>query len=661
MMTANESELSPEEEARALLFSIIPKLPESVSTIMLADPVVLTTLGLPTGDFVRIWNRRFSRPELFACLRNVANEVEAPLASADRDIEIEEAWLDEDGACVLRSGREAARFANVAVLSHDPDRRSSAINAIVASGEISSEREDKWRGAIAMGPLDDALFLALETELDASPEAAFRAMAHDIGEGSAKFNDLVPLDLNHYVGLLGLFPPPPTLAEFKTAWLTAAAALDNVRLFRLLKLSGPLSILPGGLVAQASDHLPATDRVTLAQFLEAAPDPFSIIAAFEIACRHRADPAMQVIGDELAPRLFDRADPLIEAASPALASTLAITTTITARHRTLSDWPLYAKRLVRIIHASQLVRLFRTANVDPAIFEDEVTRSFAPQARLADLCDAREAPLWQSHHFVPALTHAIAMARVTAAIADLNETAVPREWLTAGERALAGDVEDGWGLFLFAPSPLDELDEEWKGPTVLTPENAAESCQVLEAGEDLERSLSELIKISVAFEMPADRRNALGMALLVLLKRLEGTNFMFVGEIALQLAARWRDEALSDRIVGILLERARSDGLPDAAGAPRLTMLATAAVEDRELWLQRASNVAQQFAYAQKSGPSAIHLMRALDLLRDFEPDLGPRIASAKAYAVLAFDRLPRLVAADSSTVDSEDVASGKD
>jgi hypothetical protein len=42
--------------------------------------------------------------------------------------------------------------------------------------------------------------------------------------------------------------------------------------------------------------------------------------------------------------------------------------------------------------------------------------------------------------------------------------------------------------------------------------------------------------------------------------------------------------------------------------------------------------VTEPFGYAQKSGSPSINLMRALELLRDFEPDLGPKTASAKAY-----------------------------
>lgn len=652
-MTSDDLVLSPEEEARALLFHTIPKLPGAIRRIMLADPTVLTTLGLPTGDFIQIWNRRFSQPELFACLRNIANGVAAPLASVDHKIEVEEAWLDERGAGILRSGPETARFANVALLSDNLERRSSALAAIASSGEMSSDREALWRAASTRGPLDEEQYLALEAEMDASPESAFRTMADDIEDGSAKFDDLVPLDFNHYAGLLGLFPPPLTLAGFRTAWLAAAATLDSIRLLRLLKLSGPLSILSGGFVAQASDHLPGPDRVTLAHFLSAAPDPFSVVAAFEVACRHRADAAMEALADALAPRLLDRSDPLVEVASLSLAATLAITTALTARHRTLAGWPLYAKRLARILHASHLVRVFRTVSVDSAIFEDQIMRSFGPHARLADLCDAREAPLWQPSHFGPAAIHAIAMTRMTAAISELDEADVPPAWLTAGEAALAGDVEAGWGLFLFAPTPLDELENEQKGLTVLSPENAEETCQVLESGEDLDRCLNELIKLSVAFDLPPDTRNAFGVALRPFLKRLEGANFMQVGEIALQLSARWRDEALSDQIIEILLERARGDGLPDAAGAPRLAMLAAAAVENRALWLQRVGNLTQYFAYAQKSGVPSMNLMRALELLRDFEPDLGPTTASAKAYTLLAFERLPQLLPTGSADIDA--------
>jgi hypothetical protein len=640
-MAENDPELTSEDEVRALLQVAIPKLPQAISKIMLADGEVLAALGLPDGDFVRLWNRRFRRSDLFACLRGIANDTETSLASADGELHVEEAYLDEDGSAVLRIGTEGARFTNVRVLSDGLDCRRQGLDAIVANGEMSSEREAMWRSAIEIGPLDDVLFLALETEIGSSPEATFREMEHGIEEASATFDDLAPLDLNHYASLLGVFPPPATLGEFKAAWLDRAAQLDSVRLLRLLKLSGPLSVMSGALVAEASDRLTPEQRLALTQFLQACPDPFSVVAAFEIACRHKADPKLRPIADMLVPVLYNRSDALVEVAGMALAASATLTTHATARNRLLANWPLYAKRLARLIHAGHVVRVFRAANVDPELFNTEIAQSFAPQARLADLCDAREATIFQSHHLAPVLVHATMASRVTEAIAKIDDEDRPESWLKEGESAISSDIDSGWGLFLFAPGPVDEFEEKWRGLSVLQVESVEENRLMLEAADDPERCMSVLIKLSVAFEVPSEQRAEFGAVVPPSINRLNGTNFLLAAEIGLQLASRWRDEKLSDGILDVILARVRGEGLIDPGAAPLLIMLAAAAVEDPVLWRQRVGNIAQHFAYAQKPGPPSINLMRALELLRDFEPDLGAQIASAKSFTVLTFDRLP--------------------
>lgn len=246
-----------------------------------------------------------------------------------------------------------------------------------------------WRQAIAMGPLDDTLFLALEDELGASPEAAYREMENGIADGSATFSHLRPLDVNHYAGLLNLYPPPATLGEFKAAWLARAATFDEVRLTRLLKLSGPLSVLAAGLVAQASDRLPAALRLEVATYPQDFADPFSFVATFEIACRHRAEGAMRSIADSLLPHLYDRKDALVEQGAATLAPNVIATTAFTARNHSFPDWPLYARRLVCFVNGGHLVRMFREADVDPAAFNPEVGRILEPQARLARDCRDR--------------------------------------------------------------------------------------------------------------------------------------------------------------------------------------------------------------------------------------------------------------------------------
>jgi len=639
-MKPNEKPLTQEEETRLILRSAIPKLPEAVSAIMLADPAVLVSLGLPTADFIGIWGTRFDRQALFDCLRNLANGRPASLSSADGKIRTERSWVAEDGAGVLAVGKQAARFVNIGLLSDDRQRRTDALDAIVATGELSVGREAFWRAAINEGPLQDPQFIALETELEATPESNYRTIAQDIADAQAQFNDLVPLDPNHYAGLLGLATLPATLDEFSRAWLAHAAALDRVRLGRLLRLSGPLSMLPDALVAQASAHLAAPDRLALAQFLQAALDPFSVIAAFEIACRFYTEDGMAELAGSIASRLFDRADPLIQTAGAAFVSTTAITTALTARSQTLAGWPLYAKRLARFVHTGGLLRLFEEAKVDLMIFGDQAMRSFRPQALLADLCDMREAPIWHPQYLNIELLHAIAVRRATAAIAEIEEADRPEAWLKAGERAFHAAVEGGKGIFFFAPTAFAELAGDWPGVTELGASEAETAIDVLRSADDEEQMLGEMIKISISFEIPDQLRSELAIVFPLAAAKLEGRNFLFGCEVGLQLAARWRKPEFSDRMVDLLLEKAQRDGLADPTAAPRLTMIAAAAESDRDQWRIRVGNIARSFACALKSGPCTTNMMRALELLRDFDPDLGLQIAPARSFAILAYDQV---------------------
>ena len=582
---ASDIQLAPEEVTRLVLRSAIPDLPEAVRTFMLSDPVVLRAMGLPDGDFIRLWDKRFHRHELFDALRAVANGERAKLASVDRKLEADESWLDDDGAGVLRSGQQAARFVNVALLCDDAVPRMAMLDTIVTTGEVSAAREAFWRQIVAAGPLDDPQLIALETELGESPEAAYRTMVQEITAGEARFDDLVPLEPGHYAGLLAT-APSDDLDSFMARWLEAAATLDATRLRRLLTLSAPLSMLKGGLVAQASDNLSPSDRVSLVQHLQGAPDPFSVAAAFEIACRHYSNPEMVPLADAIAPRLFDKEDPLITRNAPALEALVAITTALTARYRTLTAWPLYARRLGRFVHASHLLRLFADANVDPAFFEDQAMRSFGPQALAA---------------------------------------------LTGSE----------WALFLFSATPFSELHGDWNGLTQLDAKDVEAARSAFAAKDNLERSLSDLIKLSVSFEAPIESRHGLATVLPPFIESLEGTNFLFACEVVLQLAARWRDTVLSDAVVDLALQTTDKAGLVDAGAAPRLTMLAAAAEAEPPAWRKRAGNIAQSFAFAQKAGAPSINFMRALELLRDFEPQLGPELSSARSFTSLAFDRIP--------------------
>lgn len=639
VVAAEDTVPSPEEVTASLLVSAIQKLPEAVGSAMLRDPEILAALGLPSGDFVQIWDKRFEREALIAGLRALVNGEPFKLASHDGSINIDAGRI-EDGAGILCHTDNDVRFANIGVLANDPAQRDAALDRITSTGEMSASREGMWRAAAGIGPYDVSMFLALEDEIHASPEAALRAMRQDIENGGATFEGLVPLEAGHYAGLLGDIRLPDNLDAYRTDWLAMAQTLDPVRLKRLLRIAGPMTAMRSGLVAEASDGLPSEERTDLANFLASRADPFSVAAAMEIVCRNLYDERLRSLGDTLVPRLCDPEDPLILLAAPALDATHALTVALTARNRVFAGWPLYAKKLARLMHAGHLLGVFQSASVDPADFAHEVGTRFGPQARVAELCDLYQAPYYQPHHFSPQLVHAMMLDRLTSALARLDEDKRPQAWLDTAEKSIQANIDAGRGLFLFAAGPLDELEAGWSGLHYLSEENAAETLAILETDSEAENLLSELFKLSLAFDAPLEHRLATGEAIMRLLPGLDPTQYLIAAEIGLQLSARWRDTDLADRLIDELVARAENAGLVDHGSAPRLILLSAAATADRESWLSRAANCARVFANRQKDGRASLNLLRAINLLGDFEPDLSHSLAPAKGNAVLVYDSL---------------------
>ncbi|HEV2816246.1 MAG TPA: hypothetical protein VGW40_03355 [Allosphingosinicella sp.] len=638
----------PPEETRQFLRATVLKLPGMVGSFMLRDTAALNRMGLPVGDFVSVLGQRFDRARLLAALRDVANGKDAGLASEDGEVQIDRSSLDEDGVATLMSGDKGAAFANIGLLSDDAMLRRHVLDRIVAKGEMSEEREGMWRAAIEMGSLDDDLFVALETESGASPEAHFREIGSEIASLNASFNVLVPVESDYYAALLGQWPIPATFSEFRIKWLQAAAGLNPARLLRLLKLSAPVSMASGRMIGVASDHLPAEDRIVLVEFLQSCSDPFSLVAAFEVACRHRTDPGMRDLADTIIARLYDRNESTIDSGGADFGAMAAITSALAARHRLLADWPLYARRLARLLHASHLVRILGSCAVERPALYALVNRTIAPQARLAELCDAREAPIWQQHYLGPALIHGLAVRRASEAVAMIKKRERPKRWVKLDASVIEQDMEDGWALFFFAAGPLDEFDEDWTGLPLIPAENLEPLHALLREGKDSERIAEEIYKLAIAFEVdPADRQPLIE-GLPLFLRRFTGADFALCAEVGLQIAARWRNVAMADAIIEVVFDRFRNGPFEDLGTVPRFFMAGAASVEGKEEWLERAGSLAHPFAFTHGDGPAAGNLVRAFDILGEFDPALGAALARAKSFALLAYGRLPKVEAAKS-------------
>ena len=98
-MVKIDEELTPEEEARAVLRFALPNLPASIRVAMLAEPAVVTRAGFPLGEFLPLWGRSFRRADILTALRAIANGEGVLLRSYDGKIEVTDpeqlaAWDD---------------------------------------------------------------------------------------------------------------------------------------------------------------------------------------------------------------------------------------------------------------------------------------------------------------------------------------------------------------------------------------------------------------------------------------------------------------------------------------------------------------------------------------------------------------------------------------
>jgi hypothetical protein len=57
-------------------------------------------------------------------------------------------------------------------------------------------------------------------------------------------------------------------------------------------------------------------------------------------------------------------------------------------------------------------------------------------------------------------------------------------------------------------------------------------------------------------------------------------------------------------------------------------------------WAKSAGEFAAAFAFSIKAGPHTLSLLVAIDIIRDFAPQLENPLASARSYCVLANDRM---------------------
>lgn len=632
-------ELSPEEERRALLHWTIPRLPSSIADLMLAMRPVQQALGLPEGDFIRLWGKRFDRGELFECLRAVASKDSLTLQSSDGEFQVEEGWIEDDGSVCLRAGKEICRFAHAGLLSGELGIRTDTFEKILALGRLNDELETRIRHTIENEAIGVELFIELDAQLDATPESVLDEIERTIPSQEATFEVLVPTARTYFQALLGCVAPPSTLQEFKDQWLQQAAKLDQNRLRRLLKISAPISVLSGGLIATAGSDLPPDTKKALMQQFRNAPEPFSQIAAFEIASTELSDPVFSEAAEQILDQICDHTSEIYQAGGTTVAACYFLTTAFTARNRLFEGWPIYASRLARLVHACHLTNVFAASNVETSAFNDECRGTIFHEAQLADALDAQAAPQFQSRLFGPGVAFAEVISRTRELVSSIGASERPSGWLEKVEASIAAMAETGSGLFLSSPGPFDEFEPSWPGRVVLPDEQLQDLVIGIE-GDDPSRSAQNTsLALSIAFDIKGERQLEVGSLITSSLHSMSFEQRHVSAEFLLPLFLRWRKPELADKVMDHLF--AELAGSDKEGFGPTLShiLLAAAACDERGEWFEKARVHALRYARAQANQTRLTDFVTAIDILSDQNREMGERLRHSRAFAALALSQ----------------------
>lgn len=583
-----------EEITRYFLKDTLQKLPQSLSQPLLSIPDLLNKIGVTTDDTVRILDTRVLRDHLLDTLQSIADG-ETPDLSSHKGVKVSDAVrLNSDGSAEIIKGNQGARFSNVALLGKDKTARQKCRTQLFADGRFEAHREAHWRRIINKRPVTHTEYVTLETELQTHAEVDLSELSNDLVGESATIDILARATPAYLLDLIGLTKIPDSLTDFQKLWLDKAKQLKGRHLARRLRLAAPITIMGGNLIGEAAQSLSAKERWTLFDYLVSSPDPLSVLAALEIACVSHAN-SKAISKATIALRLLWNPESNIYKQGIAdVHATYVATTAIWAKERTIEDWPLYAQRLAKFVHAAHIARILDQHDVERTDLHNRVLGAFQYRARLSDYRDLQAEPYWQAIYLQPSTLNTHIFRRSVEIVNFIPEKLRPQDWTDLGAQTIDSLTQTA-SLWLFAASPFSALGEVWNGLNELETKNIENTFEVLNQTDDTAR-LDRMFKLQVSFELPESKRYDYRKRATEIVETLTGEQFVHAVEINLHIAARWRDADLSDAMINIVFRRFKGNEIDSRSSLTLQILLACACEDSEERWLEKLQVITTSFA-----------------------------------------------------------------
>lgn len=622
-----------EEITRYFLKDTLQKLPQSLSQPLLSIPDLLSKIGVTTDDTVRILDTRVLRDHLLDTLQSIADG-ETPDLSSHKGVKVSDAVrLNSDGSAEIIKGNQGARFSNAALLGKDKTARQKCRTQLFADGRFEAHREAHWRRIINKRPVTHAEYVTLETELQNHAEVDLSELSNDLVGESATIDILARATPAYLLDLIGLTKIPDSLTDFQKLWLDKAKQLKGRHLARRLRLAAPIAILGGNLIGEAALGLPAKERWTLFEYLVSSPDPLSVLAALEVASISYANgKAISKVANALS-LLWNSESSIFKQGMADVHATYVATTAIWAKERTIEDWPLYAQRLAKFVHAAHIARILDQHDVERPDLHNRVLGAFQYRARLSDYRDLQAEPYWQAIYLQPSTLNTLIFRRSVEIVNFIPEKLRPQDWTDLGAQTIDSLTQTA-SLWLFAASPFSALGEVWNGLNELETKNIENTFEVLNQTDDTAR-LDRMFKLQVSFELPESKRYDYRKRATEIVETLTGEQFVHAVEINLHIAARWRDADLSDAMINIVFRRFKGNEIDSRSSLTPQILLACACEDSEERWLEKLQVITTSFARIYPERQRIDSYRESLMVIASMSEKLAQAVAPALSMASL--------------------------
>lgn len=521
------------------------RIPSVLANRLIEDPAVRAAVGDDVIAPVVVGNRRVRRKPLLDFLRSAYTKSPSELRDLDGAVAASAPDILDDGTVRAVVDEERIRFESSGLLAEDADIRRKAARGLLASRTLALGDEKTWLDRAEAGPLSDDEFFDITRATSSTVQAFHEEMVEQLPGEGFEIGDLVPRSTDYFENL---FDAPAALPLGRAIEQYIAAERGRLSRVDAVVAAGPLAVSPAFDAAKLVKGLSQADKLRVAQGLVDAGDPFSLLAAFQIACANIKGRGFRELGDRMVEATFAAADSFDNKAKDFCVGVIVTSARMMGRGQDYSA-DARRRRLAAFAHAGHIARVLGQFEVQRDALLERVRAGFGAYFQLSATLDQRTGIGWEAGLLTPPAIGAYLLRRFVHVLNSAPEELRPEAWIELFAARVAAHQGDPTKMLLLGlPGPLDEASGG------LPPRDRMKG----KAFKDLLRELKErdpVAAINLAYVHPivADLPARANVAELgdILIEKLEGVEPERLDDavqIVLLLAWRWKMPAFARRV-----------------------------------------------------------------------------------------------------------------